>query len=196
MARFIIAVLATAMIRHAGAQTPALTPDAPVTSAQVSELPRSSQIPVFHRDERDRPPPTTDKSYESDNDPGRDTLRRAALLAAYDLADDLCSKEARRRYIEAASKYVRARFNAAPCVVTRTCSNSDMASIEKAAKDFGTELDHRLREQMEYVHSRGGVKASDFPSDLVSEVRGIVRVSADQDDDTARQEWCAKNADN
>jgi hypothetical protein len=126
--------------------------------------------PAFHRVDVNSPREKLEASDASDNDSVRDGLRHALMDAAEDLAREPCNKEIKARYVEAATKYVRAWLSVVPCLATKTCGSSDSPRLDRAQQAFGSPLDHRVREAMKIIHRRGAFVTADFPHDAVGMV--------------------------
>ena len=133
---------------------PVLKPDARIPTIQqaVDDLSRKAAQPPF----------------ASDGDATRDRLRNAVLEYAKALGDDTRNKTLKTSYVEAATAYARAWLSIAPCVATRTCSNSDRERLDRAQDTFDSPLDHRVREAMRKLHSTGVFGTGDFAKDVVT----------------------------
>lgn len=136
-----------------------------VPTPSVQSLKPDPRLPTFHRVDLNDPREKVEASFVSDNDPERDSLRRAVLDAADELKGDPCEDSLKARYIVAAVNYARAWLKMSPCVGTRTCGQSDIARLEQTQKAFGTPADRRVRDAMRRVHMSGAILKGDFPAD-------------------------------
>lgn len=136
-----------------------------------------AQVPVFHQIGDGVHPQLGPKSRAGDDDPDRNALRNAALNAAIELQKTPCSPTAKERYVQAVIAYIRARFEVAPCLATATCRQSDEGKISLSMKDFRTELDNRVSEAMDEVHTHTGFQIYDFPRDTVRIVASMTHDS-------------------
>jgi hypothetical protein len=141
----------------------------------VRPLKPDPRIPSFHRIDPDSPRTKVEASHASDMDPVRDGLRHAVLDSAESLGDAPCSDSLKARYVKAATDYVHAWFSVAPCLGAR-CSSADGPSMDRAAKAFGSPLDHRVREAMRRAHETDALREGDFPKDIV---RFVAELAAD-----------------